>query len=510
MRILVLEDDPVLADGLRVGLRLAGWTVDAVASCSEALAALATARFDAIVLDLMLPDGSGLDVLVEMRSAGDTTPVVLLTALDEISDRIKGLDAGADDYLGKPFDLDELAARIRAVARRKNGRADPVLRAAGIVLDPAGLRAMVDDKEIPLSRREFAVLSALMERPGIIRSRSELEDRLYGWQDEIESNAVEVHIHNLRTKVGRSKIETVRGLGYAPALFIVPLLGALIWLGLGRGLSPLNRIAGEIAARDGDDMRPIADADTPSEVKPLLRALNGLFGKVETARRHERDITAFAAHELRTPLAGLKTQAQVALAAKDDLTRVSALQQIVTSVDRATRLTRQLLTLAKLDAMPPSRQHETIDVGAVLQEAIDACKVPDGIQIKIDPALRGVRVRGDRECLYLILRNLHENVIAHTAANGAITWRGLADSGGLMLEDEGPGIAEDELSLVTQRFYRARGTTSAGTGLGLAIASVAADKLNMQLALSNRESRGGLRCTLLFGPRFAGAVPARS
>jgi len=214
MRILVLEDDPVLADGLRVGLRLAGWTVDAVASCSEALAALATARFDAIVLDLMLPDGSGLDVLVEMRSAGDTTPVVLLTALDEISDRIKGLDAGADDYLGKPFDLDELAARIRAVARRKNGRADPVLRAAGIVLDPAGLRAMVDDKEIPLSRREFAVLSALMERPGIIRSRSELEDRLYGWQDEIESNAVEVHIHNLRTKVGRSKIETVRGLGY--------------------------------------------------------------------------------------------------------------------------------------------------------------------------------------------------------------------------------------------------------------------------------------------------------
>lgn len=214
MRILILEDDPVLADGLRVGLRLAGWTVDAVATCADARAALAAARFDAIVLDLMLPDGSGLDVLAEMRGAGDTTPVVLLTALDEISDRIKGLDAGADDYLGKPFDLDELAARIRAVARRKDGRAAPTLDAAGIMLDPAGLRAMVDDKEIPLSRREFAVLSALMERPGIIRSRSELEDRLYGWQDEIESNAVEVHIHNLRTKVGRSRIETVRGLGY--------------------------------------------------------------------------------------------------------------------------------------------------------------------------------------------------------------------------------------------------------------------------------------------------------
>ncbi len=214
MRILVIEDDPILSDGLRVGLGLAGWTVDTVAGCADAHAALAAARFDAIVLDLMLPDGSGLDLLAEMRSEGDATPVVLLTALDEIADRIRGLDAGADDYLGKPFDLDELAARVRAVARRKGGRADPVLRACGIELDPAGLRAIVDECEVPLSRREFAVLSALMERPGVIRSRGELEDRLYGWQEEIESNAVEVHIHNLRAKIGRARIETVRGLGY--------------------------------------------------------------------------------------------------------------------------------------------------------------------------------------------------------------------------------------------------------------------------------------------------------
>ncbi|MFE0017744.1 response regulator [Mesorhizobium sp. NPDC059054] len=214
MRILVIEDDPILSDGLRVGLGLAGWTVDAVTGCADARAALAVARFEAIVLDLMLPDGSGLDLLAEMRGAGDTTPVVLLTALDEIPDRIKGLDAGADDYIGKPFDLDELAARVRAAARRSDGRADPVLRACGMVLDPAGLKVVVEGREVPLSRREFAVLSALMERPGVIRSRGELEDRLYGWQEEIESNAVEVHIHNLRGKVGRARIETVRGLGY--------------------------------------------------------------------------------------------------------------------------------------------------------------------------------------------------------------------------------------------------------------------------------------------------------
>jgi DNA-binding response OmpR family regulator len=140
--------------------------------------------------------------------------VQLLTALDEVSDRIRGLDGGADDYLSKPFDLDELAARIRAIARRAGGRASPLLVSGGLVLDPAGLSAALDGRDVPLSRREFAVLSLLMERPGIIRSKSEIEERLYGWHEEVESNAVEVHVHNLRAKIGRAAIETVRGLGY--------------------------------------------------------------------------------------------------------------------------------------------------------------------------------------------------------------------------------------------------------------------------------------------------------
>jgi len=214
MRILVVEDDPILADGLRVGLGLAGATADIVGTCGDARAALSTHEFDAVVLDVMLPDGSGLDLLKEMRGARDATPVLLLTALDEVADRIRGLDGGADDYLGKPFDLDELAARIRAIARRAGGRAAPVLVAGGLVLDPAGLTAALDGKDVPLSRREFAVLSLLMERPGIIRSKSEIEERLYGWHEEVESNAVEVHVHNLRAKIGRDAIETVRGLGY--------------------------------------------------------------------------------------------------------------------------------------------------------------------------------------------------------------------------------------------------------------------------------------------------------
>ena len=214
MRILVVEDDDVLANGLKIGLGLAGATIDVVGCCADARTALATSEFDAVVLDVMLPDGSGIDVLKNIRAKGDRTPVLLLTALDEIADRIKGLDAGADDHLGKPFDLDELAARIRAIARRQGGRATPQLVFGGIVLDPSTLATFIDGQPVVLSRREFAVLSTLMEHPGAIRTKDEIEARLYGWQEEIESNTVEVYIHHLRAKLGRATIETVRGIGY--------------------------------------------------------------------------------------------------------------------------------------------------------------------------------------------------------------------------------------------------------------------------------------------------------
>ncbi|ACS39064.1 response regulator [Methylorubrum extorquens] len=220
MRILVVEDDTILSDGLRAGLGLGGATVDCVATCADAETALATSAFSAIVLDLMLLDGSGLDVLRALRRRNDRTPVVLLTARDAVADRIAGLDGGADDYLGKPFDLDELSARIRAVVRRASGRAAAILEHGGIRLDPGSLAVTIDGLPVAVSRREVMVLAALMERPDVLRSKSELEERLYGWQEEVESNAVEVHVHNLRAKIGKHAIETVRGLGYrmrAPA-----------------------------------------------------------------------------------------------------------------------------------------------------------------------------------------------------------------------------------------------------------------------------------------------------
>jgi len=214
MRVLVVEDDPILLDGLAVGLSLHGMTIDGVKTCEDSLAALATTRFNAVVLDIMLPDGSGIDVLRFLRDRNDATPVLLLTARDTVADRIDGLDEGADDYLGKPFDLDEVAARLRALDRRSAGQISPKLVFQNLILNPKTQEVTLDGQPVLLSRREFAILQALMQRPGMTCSRAQLEERLYGWQEEVGSNAVEVHIHNLRMKIGRSYIQTMRGLGY--------------------------------------------------------------------------------------------------------------------------------------------------------------------------------------------------------------------------------------------------------------------------------------------------------
>ncbi|MFA5539955.1 MAG: winged helix-turn-helix domain-containing protein [Gemmobacter sp.] len=214
MRLLIVEDDDLLRDGLAVGLRLAGFSPEPVATCADARAALAVGGFEAVVLDLMLPDGSGLDLLREIRAGGNALPVLLLTARDGLDDRVAGLDSGADDYLGKPFELDELGARLRAILRRAQGRAEAEVAWNGLTLDPARMKGWQDGAEIAFSPREFTLLQALLERPGAILSKSFLEERLYGWQEDVESNTVEVHVHKLRAKLGGGFIQTVRGAGY--------------------------------------------------------------------------------------------------------------------------------------------------------------------------------------------------------------------------------------------------------------------------------------------------------
>jgi two-component system response regulator QseB len=214
MRILLAEDDPMIGAGIREGLRQDGFAVDWVRDGHAARLALAENVHDLLVLDLGLPREDGLAVLRGMRRNGDARPVLILTARDAVVDRVAGLDAGADDYMVKPFELSELAARIRALRRRGAGRASPVVTHGDLELDPATRELRVRGTPVALSTREFAVLEALLARPGAILSRRQLEEAVYGWKDGVESNAIDVHIHALRKKLGTAAIRNVRGVGW--------------------------------------------------------------------------------------------------------------------------------------------------------------------------------------------------------------------------------------------------------------------------------------------------------
>lgn len=214
MRILLVEDDELLGDGLRTGLIQYGYTVDWLKDGLAADQALRTENFDVVVLDLGLPKFTGITVLQNLRSRGQTTPVIILTARESIEDRVKGLDSGADDYLTKPFDLDELCARMRALQRRSTTRAEPTLNHENIILDPAAHSVKLNGELINVSRREFALLQKLLENAGRVLSREHLAQSLYGWGEDVDSNALEVHIHNLRKKFGQEFIHTIRGIGY--------------------------------------------------------------------------------------------------------------------------------------------------------------------------------------------------------------------------------------------------------------------------------------------------------
>ncbi len=215
MRVLLVEDDELLGDGVREGLKQYGYTVDWVKDGHAARQAILVENFDLVVLDIGLPRLSGLDVLKTMRSKNISTPVVILTAREGTDDKVKGLDTGADDYLVKPFKLEELCARLRALQRRTTARSEPTITIGSVCLNPASHGVTINDEPINISRREFALLNKLMENAGRVMSREALTQTLYGWGDDVDSNALEVHVHNLRKKFGTHlDIRTIRGVGY--------------------------------------------------------------------------------------------------------------------------------------------------------------------------------------------------------------------------------------------------------------------------------------------------------
>lgn len=214
MKLLLAEDDPMIGASVLRGLKLAGFTVDWVRDGRSARAALDSGDYGLLLLDLGLPQLDGLALLKSLRQNDLDIPVLVVTARDSVADRISGLNLGADDYLTKPFDLDELIARVHALQRRKLGRTQPEMRLGGLCVNPLTREASLAGAPLPLSQREFSLLAALIENPGAVLSREQLEDRLYGWDEEVASNAVEVHLHNLRRKLGIEWVRNVRGVGY--------------------------------------------------------------------------------------------------------------------------------------------------------------------------------------------------------------------------------------------------------------------------------------------------------
>ncbi|EKS31247.1 ATP-binding protein [Afipia felis] len=310
---------------------------------------------------------------------------------------------------------------------------------------------------------------------------------------------VEDHEKGIRVMVGDSLTlrhrlitDLLKGL-LLPLALIIPLLAFVIWGSISAGLRPIDAIVGELRSRSADDIKPLTSKKSPQEIRPLVEELNKLFVDVDAARQHERELTAFAAHELRTPLAGLKTQAQIAIATSDQHVREEALRQIVFSIDRTSRLIQQILTTARIDAAVSTGRLQLVDLRGLLQEII--AEHPSGrhdIRLELDNCPASIET--NRELLILALRNLHENAIQHVPVGGSVIWS-CAFTGGrrvLVLEDTGPGIPEDELPLVFNRFFRGRHKTGIGSGLGLAIVDIALKRLGATIVLRNRDDGSGL------------------
>jgi two-component system response regulator QseB len=214
MRILLIEDDSLIGDGLKVGLTKLGFSVDWFMSGEAGFQALSAAPWDAVVLDLSLPERDGLEILRQWREQGADVPVLILTARDALDQRVQGLQLGADDYLCKPFALSEVAARLQALIRRRHGQLQPELKHGKVVMSPGSHNVWIDGEAISLKSRELALLELFLRNPGRVLTRSQLEEKLYSWDDDVSSNAVEVHIHHLRKKLGTTFIRTVHGVGY--------------------------------------------------------------------------------------------------------------------------------------------------------------------------------------------------------------------------------------------------------------------------------------------------------
>lgn len=310
----------------------------------------------------------------------------------------------------------------------------------------------------------------------------------------------------LRVLIGDSidrRERLVRGLVHGlvvPGVVVFALLTGLIWIAIRKGLGPLHRLTEAVDSRDPDELAPIDIGHTPREINPVVNALNELFSKVVSAREHERSVTAYAAHELKTPLAGLRTQVQVALAANDPDTRDAALKNAIVAVDQTTRMARQLLALAEIEAGSNLPHREWMDAGKRLLLVTAELERPrPATSPAVSPELASFEILVNPDAFHIAARNLAENALQHSPLNSTARWTLRLDDAAFLIamEDAGPGIPPEEIPLVTQRFYRGRNKTGIGSGLGLAIAKTALEKDGLALRLEARSPEPGLRASIV-------------
>ncbi|CAA2141988.1 ATP-binding protein [Hyphomicrobium sp. ghe19] len=317
--------------------------------------------------------------------------------------------------------------------------------------------------------------------------------------------AVENQAAGIRVLVGdnvrvreRLVAGVIKGL-LIPLMLIAPIMAALIWLSVGRGLAPLNRMAGALRTRSASDLSPLVESGAPSEIRPVIKSLNGLFDRVTAAREHERNFTAFAAHELRTPIAGLKVQAQIALSSEDPAVRNNALRQVAFGVDRTSRLLRQLMDITAAESSEVYPSEDGIELRNSLEFVDEQLRyqLSQSAQVHFDRSLDGIRLNIDPILFAMAARNLLENAILHSPSSGIVRCSAERDGNVAVIhiDDEGPGIPADELANVRDSFFRGRNRTAIGSGLGLTIVDLALARAKGSFALSNR-SGGGLRAEL--------------
>src|SRR6266568_3077288 len=515
MKILVVEDDRKVAGFIEQGLREEGYAVDVAPDGDEATTLAHVYDYDLVVLDVMLPKKNGLQVAAELRREGRKTPILMLTARDTTEDVVRGLDAGADDYLAKPFKFDELLARVRALIRRGGASRTELLSYGPVELDRLKHKVKVKGKKLELTPKEFQLLEHFLLRPEEVIRRTELLEKVWDLHFDPESNVVDVHVGNLRRKL-QDAAELGPAAGMHRELLLV-LAGVVVvgtgatlvgaWWLAGSAVRPVYEITEQATRIEAGTLgqRIVAHADT-DEYRGLVSVLNRMLERIDAAFKNQRRLTADVSHELRSPLTALRGEIEVALRAERtprDYQRV--LRSGLEEIDRLTVMSEDLLLITRAGAGLLGARRVPTDVNALIRRELEGIRgrIEEKqltVRTELDPGLGSLAL--DPALAGRLVEELLDNAVKFVPHGGVVVVATTATGGGLRLavENSGLPLAEDELAHLFEPFYRAdqARTRGTGTGLGLAVAAAVTSVHGGSIRAVNVPSGGvRLECELV-------------